>query len=48
MNRTYREKFDAEYMILDETHPNIKMVHIAGVGKTIHEIDEQFIKDNWK
>ena len=48
LNRTYREKFDAEYMILDETHPNIKMVHIAGVGKTIHEIDEQFIKDNWK
>ena len=43
--------FDKDYMILDEPHPDIKMVHFAGAEEkdTIHDYEDKFgwIKDNW-
>ena len=38
-------------MILDEPHPDIKMIHFAGAEPedTIHDYEDKFgwIKDNW-
>ena len=48
LNKTYSEKFDTDYMILDDVHKYIKVVHFTGVGKTIHDCKEKFIEDNWK
>ena len=43
--------FNKDYMILDEPHPDIKMVHFAGAEEkdTIHDYEDKFgwIKDNW-
>jgi hypothetical protein len=47
LNQIYMERFDTDYMIMDDVHENIKVVHFAGVGKTITGNDK-FIKDNWK
>ena len=47
LNKTYSKKFDTEYMILDKVHKYIKVVHFTGVGKTIHESNANFIKENW-
>ena len=47
----YMELFDKEYMVLDEPHPDIKIVHFAGAEEedTIHDYEDKFgwIKDNW-
>ena len=48
LNKMYRDKFKTEYMILGDVHKYIKVVHFTGPGKTIHEHNETFIKDNWK
>ena len=48
LNRMYCEKFDTDYMILDDVNPQIKICHFAGVGKTIHECDAEFIRKYWK
>ena len=47
LNKTYSKKFDTEYMILDKVHKYIKVVHFTGVGKTIHEHKDNFIKKHW-
>ena len=47
----YMELFDKDYMVLDEPHPDIKIVHFAGAEEedTIHDYEDKFgwIKDNW-
>ena len=48
LSNMYRDKFKTEYMILGDVHKYIKVVHFTGPGKTIHEHNETFIKDNWK
>jgi len=48
LNKIYCDKFDAEYMILDEVNENIKIVHFTGPGKTIHEHNAQWIEEHWK
>jgi hypothetical protein len=47
LNMIYSKKFNTDYMILDKPHKYIKVVHFTGVGKTIHEHKENFIKGNW-
>ena len=47
LNMIYSKKFNTDYMILDNPHKYIKVVHFTGVGKTIHEHKENFIKGNW-
>ena len=47
LNQMYMNRFNTDYMIMDDVHENIKVVHFAGVGKTITGNDK-FIKDNWK
>ena len=47
LNKTYSKKFNTEYMIMDDVHKYIKVVHFTGVGKTIHQSNAKFIKDNW-
>ena len=47
LNKTYSKKFDTEYMILDDVHKYIKVVHFTGVGKTIHKSNANFIKEYW-
>ena len=47
LNKTYSKKFNTEYMIMDDVHKYIKVVHFTGVGKTIHESNAKFIKDYW-
>jgi hypothetical protein len=47
LNKTYSQKFNTDYMILDDVHKYIKVVHFTGVGKTIHNCDAKFIKENW-
>jgi hypothetical protein len=44
----YCDKFNTDYMILDDVNPQIKICHFAGVGKTIHECDAEFIRKYWK
>ena len=47
----YMKLFKKDYMILDEPHPDIKIVHFAGAEEkdTIHDYEDKFgwIKDNW-
>ena len=47
LNKIYSQKFNTDYMILDEVHKYIKVVHFTGVGKTIHNCNAKFIKENW-
>ena len=47
LQKMYCNKFKADYMIMGDTHKYIKVVNFAGPGKTIHESNEQWIKDNW-
>lgn len=44
----YMKKFNADYMILDKPHPDIKIVHFANPHTTIHECNFDWIKDYWK
>ena len=48
LNKIYSKKFNTDYMILDDVNEKIKVVHFTGVGKTIHDHKENFIKENWK
>jgi hypothetical protein len=48
LNQKYCKIFDADYMILDDVNPNIKVVHFLGPGETIHENNFKWIEDNWK
>ena len=48
LNKIYRDKFKTDYMILGDVHKYIKVVHFTGPGKTIHEHNESFIKENWR
>jgi hypothetical protein len=34
-------------MIMGDPHKNIKVINFAGPGKTIHDSNEKFIRDNW-
>ena len=51
MQLQYTKLFEKEYMVLDEPHPAIKIVHFAGAEDkdTIHDYEDKFgwIKDNW-
>jgi hypothetical protein len=47
LNKIYSKKFNTDYMILDKPHKYIKVIHFTGVGKTIHQSNAKFIKDNW-
>jgi len=47
LNKTYSQKFNTDYMILDDVHKYIKVIHFTGIGKTIHNCDAKFIKENW-
>jgi len=47
LQKMYCNKFEADYMIMGDTHKYIKVVNFAGPGKTIHQSNEKFIKDNW-
>ena len=48
LNTLYAKECNTEYMILDEPHKYIKVLHFTGPGKTIHEHNQPFVKDNWK
>ena len=48
LNKIYCDKFDTDYMILDEVNEIIKVVHFTGPGKTIHEHNAQWIEEHWK
>ena len=48
LNKIYSKECNTEYMILDEPHKYIKVLHFTGPGKTIHEHNQPFIKENWK
>ncbi len=47
LQKKYCRIFEADYMIMGDTHKDMKVVNFAGPGKTIHENNEQWIKDNW-
>ena len=47
LNKTYSQKFNTDYMILDDVHKYIKVIHFPDIGKTIHNCDAKFIKENW-
>ena len=47
LNKIYSKKFNTDYMILDDVNEKIKVVHFTGVGKTIHEHKDTFIKKHW-
>ena len=32
---------------IDEVNKKIKVVHMNGVGNTVHKYDQKFIKDYW-
>ena len=48
LNKIYSKKFNTDYMILDDVNEKIKVVHFTGVGKTIHEHRDNFIKKYWQ
>jgi len=47
LNMLYSKTFNTDYMILDDVHEYIKVVHFNGVGKTIHNSNAKFIEENW-
>jgi hypothetical protein len=46
-NKEYSKCFNTEYMILDDPHKYVKVVHFLGEGKTIHECNSNFVKKYW-
>ena len=46
LTKKYCEKFDADYMILDDVNPDIKVVHKLGPNNIIHNTG--WVKDYWK
>ena len=49
LNKLYSEKFNTDYMILDDyVNEKLKIVHFAGPYKTIHECDAKFIHNHWR
>ncbi len=48
LNKIYSKECNTDYMILDRPHKYIKVLHFTGPGKTIHEHNQPFIKENWK
>ena len=47
LQKVYCKYFNTDYMIMGDTHKNLKVVNFAGPGKTIHENNEQWIRENW-
>ena len=47
LNKTYCKKFNTDYMIMDDVHKYIKVVHFTGVGRTIHQSNAKFLKNHW-
>ena len=47
MNKLYSKLFNTDYMILDDVNKMIKVVHMNGIGNTIHKYKQKFIKDCW-
>lgn len=47
-NAIYCNKFNTDYMLLDKPNNNLKVVHLAGVDKNLHDIKETWIKEYWK
>ena len=47
LNKMYSEMFNTDYMILGDVNKYIKTVHFTGLGKTIHQFKDKFIKENW-
>ena len=48
LHKLYREKFvPTKDFLLGDNNKKVKIVHFTGPGKTIHEHEAKFIKDNW-
>jgi len=47
-NVLYDEKFNKDYMILDEPNENLKIIHFANPNANIHDCKESWIKDYWQ
>lgn len=47
LNKVYSKKFNTDYMILDEVHKYLKIIHFTGVKETIHNNNSKFIKKHW-
>jgi len=48
LNTMYCDKFDVDYMMLDDVNEKIKVVHFTGPGRNIHDYDTSWIKEHWK
>jgi hypothetical protein len=45
--KEYSKCFNTEYMIQDDPHKYVRVVHFLGEGKTIHECNSNFVKKYW-
>lgn len=47
-NKIYSLKFNTDYMILDDVHKYLKVVHFTGVNEKIDTCTKSFVKNNWR
>jgi len=47
LDKIYCDKFDTDYMILDDVNDKIKIVHFTGPTNTIHDHNNQWIEKYW-
>lgn len=48
LNMQYSEKFDRDYMILDEPHNDVKLVHFMNPNTDISNSKDAWVKELWK
>lgn len=48
LNLRYSELFNTDYMILDEPHENLKVIHFANPNTNIHSSSDKWIEKYWK
>lgn len=46
-NMMYMEKFDQDYMIMDQPNPNLKIVHFANPNSNLHDCQESWLRKHW-
>ena len=47
-NIKYGEVFDDDYMIMDQPNPRLKLIHFANPNTTIHEANDNWLKEYWQ
>lgn len=48
LNQLYQKKFGKDYMIMNDVHRDLKIVHFNGISQNLHENTSEFVRKYWK